>query len=616
MRWVALGLLLVCASASAAQAPVVFAIVVGNNDGLGMLPQLHYADDDALRFYDLALRLSTRRNVALLTELDVDTWRRIQLTGDPPPPFLPPTRQRLLEVIRLFKSQIATIRKQQPDRPVHLYFFFSGHGERGYFFLKKKSAQVADSAFTGTDLDRTFGDSQATLNALFIDACKSQSLFVSKGAGGDDELGPDFSGLIDKLEHTSGRSPMGVLTSTVSDKPAGEARDIRGGYFSHVLISGLRGAADANSDGMIRYGELAAFVSFHTRRIAGQQPWFRPPAGRFDTPLVNLNQRTDLVEIPPGLGGHFVVFDAQGRNLVLEANKTEAQWSRLLLSPGRHRVVWVQPGGDGLQATVEVGHGAVRLMRRDFRTRVSLGKDQVVRGEGLGAPPDEDQGESALQAFDAQSSGFDQPFTPRVVSALASAYNSGLTVATRLPTQPAGTRPHLISVGYGLFTPPAEPLGLGQGVSLTYARRLARWPLLVGGSAIFGFSNHTQPDTGLPFHMRRLALQLEASYALALGPWLELFAGGYLGWQMVLLTREVLMREGEEERRGTVLNGDAAGFRVGLAGGLRLNVGAGVWFALGGGWGMDLVHEDDDQGESQARVFLRPFLQGQVGYGF
>jgi len=76
------------------------------------------------------------------------------------------------------------------------------------------------------------------------------------------------------------------------------------------------------------------------------------------------------------------------------------------------------------------------------------------------------------------------------------------------------------------------------------------------------------------------------------------------------------MREGEEERRGTVLNGDAAGFRVGLAGGLRLNVGAGVWFALGGGWGMDLVHEDDDQGESQARVFLRPFLQGQVGYGF
>jgi len=613
-------LLLALAPTARAERPLVYAIIVGNNDGLGMLPQLHYADDDALRFYDLALRLAPRRNVALLTELDVDTWRRIQVGGAAPPPYLSPTREKLLEVIRLFKGQIANARQRRPHRPVHLFFFFSGHGERGYFFLKKRDKgggqRLADSAFTGSDLDRTFADSRATLNALFIDACKSQSLFLAKGGADDDELGPDFSGLIDRLEQTTSRAPIGVLTSTLSDRPAGEARDIRGGYFSHVLISGLHGAADANSDGVVRYGELAAFVAFHTRRIAGQQPWFRPPAGRLDAALVDLNRHSDLLEIPPGIGGHFAIFDGDGRELLLEAHKTEAQHTRLILAPGRYRVVWVKGQGRGLAADVKLGEsGRERLMLARFDRPVTLGRDQVPRGEGLGAPAEEQSGQ-ALASFEPESSGFDQPFTPRVVSALASAYNSGLTAATRLPPGPLDERRNLISVGYGMYSPPIEPFGAGHGVTLTYARRLRRWPLLVGASALLGFSDHAQPATGLPLRMRRLALQLEASYALSLGRWLELDAGVYLGWQMVLLTRDVLMREGEDERQGTVLNGDAAGMRAGLQGALRFNIAAGLWAALAAGWGVDLVHEENTAGESEAVTFLRPFVQGQVGYVF
>ena len=152
--------------------PLVFAVVVGNNDGLGMLPQLRFADDDALRFYRLAVRLAGEQNVALLTELDVDTWRRIQLASQRPPPFLPPTKRKLEEVIALFKQQIARLRREQPARQVHFYFFFSGHGERGYFFLKRDGGQLADAVFTGADLQRVFADSAATLNGLFIDACK------------------------------------------------------------------------------------------------------------------------------------------------------------------------------------------------------------------------------------------------------------------------------------------------------------------------------------------------------------------------------------------------------------------------------------------------------------
>lgn len=600
----------------AAPSPLVFAVVVGNNDGLGMLPSLRYADDDALRFYRLAVRLAPKHNVALLTELDVDTWRRIQLSGDRPPPFLPPTRDKLLEVIRLFKQQIARARRADPGRQVHLYFFFSGHGEKGYFFLKRRQGPLARSAFTGTDLDRTFGDSQATLNALFIDACKSQSLFLAKGGPGgkqDDELGPDFSGLIKKLERTSSRTPIGVLTSTVSDRPAGEARDIRGGYFSHVLISGLRGAADANSDGVIRYGELAAFVSFHTRRIAGQRPWFRPPDGRLDTPLITLTERHDLLELPPGLAGHLAVFDAKGRNLVLEVHKTQAQWTRLILSPGRYKVVWITSPSRGLSADVDLTQGSQRLMLANFDRMVVLGQDYVPKGEGLGAPPDLDEPEvdpSAID-FDPSRSGFDQPFTPRVVSAMVSAYDSGRTARPEVKAQapaPSGPR-HFISAGYGMHSPPLDELTAGQGLDVGYFYRLQRLPLYLGLRGFYAFSSHLHVKTDQPFHLRRLMLQAEGRYGLPFGGRFEVSLGAYVGWQATMIT--------SKDGASTVLSGDAAGFRAGLTAELRASITGGLWASINAAWGIDVAHQLDERTEQvTSEAFMRPQAYGQVGYAF
>ncbi|MCK5798482.1 MAG: hypothetical protein KAI47_14925, partial [Deltaproteobacteria bacterium] len=347
--------------------PLVYAVIVGHNGGWGVLPQLHYADDDALGFYRLATRLTPAKNVALLTELDVETWRRLQLANTPPPPYLAPTKRRLQQVLALFKRQVALSRRQNPRRPVHLYFFFSGHGEKGYFLLKKHGDKTLDGAFTARDLRNAFIDSKATLNGLFIDACKSKSLFTAKGAPGESELGPDFSHLIKKVEANSRGLPIGVLTSTMSDRPAGEARSIGGGFFSHVLTSGLAGAADANSDGVVRYGELAAFVSFHTRRVSGQRPWFRPPRGKMDAPLVWLTGRKDLLELPPGFSGHFAIFDAKSGVLRMEVHKTASQWTRVILTPGDYKVVWVRSRRFGLLARVHIsGRRSLRLMRRGF----------------------------------------------------------------------------------------------------------------------------------------------------------------------------------------------------------------------------------------------------------
>jgi len=185
----------------------VFAIIVGHNDGGGVLPDLKYADDDALRFYRLMRQLTTREQIALFTELDVDTWRQIQASGEEAPLALPPLKGRINEVFALFKRRIAERHQKHPGRKVHFFFFYSGHGERGYFLLKKSGTRLTDSVYTGADLQRAFADSPADVNQIFIDACKSQSLFTAKGAADDDELGPTSAGSSTRWSGRRGATP-------------------------------------------------------------------------------------------------------------------------------------------------------------------------------------------------------------------------------------------------------------------------------------------------------------------------------------------------------------------------------------------------------------------------
>lgn len=606
---------------AAPTAPLVYAVVVGHNDGWGVLPQLHYADDDALRFYQLAVRLAPATNVALLTELDVQTWRRLQLSGATPPPYLPPTKERLQQVLALFKKQIAAARLRDPARPVHLYFFFSGHGEKGYFLLKKKGKEAAEGAFTARDLRAAFADSQATLNGLFIDACKSQSLFVAKGPA-DPELGPDFSGLIRKVERAAQQQPIGVLTSTMSDRPAGEARDIGGGYFSHVLISGLAGAADADSDGVVRYGELAAFVSFHTRRISGQQPWFRPPLGKLRAPLVRLAGRKDLLELPPGLGGHFAVFDAKTGTLRLELHKTAGQWTRLILEPGSYKVVWVRSQAFGLQARVTLsGQRAERLLRPRFTSQVSLAAVGLHKGSGESAS--DANAAERIGAFDPATSGFDQAFSPRVVEMLQVAYSSGLAAGQPLFTRRRARGPaqNLLGLTYGYLGAPTTPYAAGHGLSLGYARRLLSLgpgQLLVGGRALYARSTHTEAQFSRDFSIHRIALQAEASYRFRFTPRFELGLGLYGGWQLVLLLKqEPSFNElGQEGRLISTLTGDAGAFRGGTTLDLALRLFGPLWATISGGFGFEVLREQAGSGETRLVLFGRPQLLAGVGYAF
>ena len=95
-----------------------------------------------------------------------------------------------------------------------------------------------------------------------------------------------------------------MFLSTSAEGEAFEWSDIQSGIFSHVVRSGLLGAADANADGSVSYLELAAFVDTATRDV--KNPNMRPhvfargPGARDQTPIARLQSMTGVRRLELG----------------------------------------------------------------------------------------------------------------------------------------------------------------------------------------------------------------------------------------------------------------------------------------------------------------------------
>src|SRR5690606_15812874 len=103
----------------------------------------------------------------------------------------------------------------------------------------------------------------------------------------------------DAARALSSRLPnVGVFLSTSADGEAFEWSEIQSGIFSHVVRSGLLGAADANADGSVSYVELAAFVDTATSEVPNPlmrpQVFARGPGALDDAPIARLHSMSSV----------------------------------------------------------------------------------------------------------------------------------------------------------------------------------------------------------------------------------------------------------------------------------------------------------------------------------
>ncbi|APR85937.1 Hypothetical protein A7982_11286 [Minicystis rosea] len=406
IRWIAAFLLgLVCfavaggeARAEAPKSRAVFALIVTNNHSIELgRPDLHYADDDGVKYAEVFRMLAPEANVHLLTELDRDSALLFpHLKGK----LKPPTRAEVTATAAVIAHAVADVRKLGVE--VDFYFVFAGHGDvdHGKGFL-----ELRDSRFTSDDVEALLKSVPSTRAHVILDSCNSFFVLNARKPGGR-RVGVSE----DAAKSLHERLPnVGVFLSTSAEAEVFEWSELQSGIFSHAVRSGITGAADANRDGMVSYDELRAFVDLASSKV--KNPLYRPkvfargPHGRAEQPIVVL----------AGISGRRVTIDAEPRVRVTVRDVDELPWIDVHKEEGAAMDLWI-PARVAERASIEERDagdlGGARV--RERRTLEGLSAEGPIRlADAKLVPPSP----SMRSANDVLRNLFAAPFGPRAMAA-------------------------------------------------------------------------------------------------------------------------------------------------------------------------------------------------------
>ncbi len=219
--------LLVAAPALAETATVRrLALLVGVNDGGAERVRLRYAVSDA-RSFDKVLG-----ELGGVSPAD----RRLLLeTG----------RAGLVEALEELRARTQAARASGASR-VEVLVYYSGHSDEEGLLLKGERMDYGE-------LRRALEALPADVRIAVLDSCASGAFARAKGGA----RRPAF--LVDSGNTVKGHA---ILTSSSEDETSQESDRLGGSYFTHHLVSGLRGAADTTHDGRVTLNEAYQFA-FH-----------------------------------------------------------------------------------------------------------------------------------------------------------------------------------------------------------------------------------------------------------------------------------------------------------------------------------------------------------------
>ena len=331
------------------------ALLVGVNDGGPERVRLRYADTDARAFSQVLSELGgvLPQDRVLLTDVD----RAGVLAG--------------FERVR----KLAEGARSSGARRVEVLLYYSGHSDDEGLLLKGERMDYGE-------LRRALQGLPADVRIAVLDSCASGAFARRKGG----VARPAF--LVDSGIQVKGHA---ILTSSSADEASQESDRLGGSFFTHHLVSGLRGAADVTHDGRVTLTEAYQFA-FHetlarTERTQGgaQHPNYDIElAGTGDLVMTDLRATTAGLVLTEPLEGRLFVRDAVG-TLVVEVQKTSGRATELGLAPGAYRARR-ELGGSVSETAFTLKEGSrTALSPGDF---LGVGREAtVMRGGGGGQAP-------------------------------------------------------------------------------------------------------------------------------------------------------------------------------------------------------------------------------------
>ncbi|HEY0706062.1 MAG TPA: caspase family protein [Polyangia bacterium] len=289
-----------------------FALIVGNNEGGEDTRSLRYAGDDARKLH------------AVLTELG--GVRREDATL-----LIDGTATEMWNALSGLEGRVQDARSRGQRTAIVVYY--SGHAKDGALRLGKTRLPMDAVRY------RLASESRADVRIAIFDACRSGVVNRTKGA----RKGPAFEVAAEGAPDAQG---MVFWSSSSADEDAQESDALGGSYFSHHLVSGLRGSADRSGDRRVTLSE--AYEYAYARTVAetaetaagAQHPTFSYDLkGNGNLVLAELGLGREGLYIPATApAGIYYLVDA-GRGVVsAEVIKAVAVDRVVALPPGRYKV--------------------------------------------------------------------------------------------------------------------------------------------------------------------------------------------------------------------------------------------------------------------------------------
>jgi hypothetical protein len=416
-----------------------FALIIGNDQGAPHEQALRYAEADAERVYAVLRDVGgfAPANMALLKGEDADTVRSSLIT---------------------FNDRI----RQRAARPGQslLLVYYSGHADAHSIHLRGTSLLF-------DELAKLVRGSSADLRLMMVDACHSGVLTRVKGG----RPVPPFALPIDRTQLGEG---FALLTASAANEDAQESDELGASFFTHALVSGLRGAADQNGDGRVLLDEVYHYAYAATLRASSrsahgtQHPTFQYEVrGREALVLAMLEaQPASQARLRlPGSAGFLLLKGSANGEVVAEVPERGA--ARILTLPSGRYFVRGRAADYLLEGSIELSPGSSQTL--DTRQLSKVEYARLVR-----------KGGSELQLAHG-------PFAAATVrSAISGATRAcagaALGYAFHLRRVSVSPRVDACRSGFSNAAVEAVTNEYALGVAVLYVRDLARASLSAGGA--------------------------------------------------------------------------------------------------------------------------------------
>lgn len=312
------------------------AVVAGVNQGSPARAKLWFAEKDAERFE-----------------------RALKELGDFQPDHVELQRGLGVEAFRqaLGRAEAKVSAARAAGERTLLVVYYSGHaGGAGLEFGHER--------FSYDELKDAAARSSAEARIVIVDACEAGMLTQVKGARAEARV--DFLLPVDDVRGTA------FIASTAVGESAQESAAIGGSFFTHHLETALRGAGDADGDGLVtmaeafRYTSTATVSATSSTQTGAQHPTYDfKMSGRGDVVLADLRRAEARLLVPIDPGSLYLLKGPRGLMAEVPAGSAELA---LALPAGEYAVERRAREGRA-RGEVLLARGETRLLPRLVPTR-------------------------------------------------------------------------------------------------------------------------------------------------------------------------------------------------------------------------------------------------------